>query len=506
LLGADEGEMGKMRWFDGLERVLRGTPGILCPVFGLACAFTCLHGMRLNALDGYYPIEVSLIVRHLLAAAVSLLAVLAYRRRANAYTLSKSWRLVAVVSACLCVSILMRYSDHLLMASTPALVLTGKLFEEALCVLLILVWAERVLPHGFKATATVLALAIVCFASLQLLFSFFQKVPCMFVLATLPLASAALFRLHMALRPEFYNKPVPVAATNVRDAGMAVDLGSKKMMLLYFGLLFCFVYVAGQMVYPTLEIQQGRVLGQVSIAFGNALGGAILLVVADKVELFKTQPRIVFLVAFFTAFALNSVAFALIGHLNTSSTVLYLILSSASTQFNAMLIWITPFAAAGAGSWSPFAMIALGYACSFISRTVSSCSLLMTELFASYPFGVVLGSVLLVSFVVCMVFVMGVSDEKAPEPSAWSTDAAGAATPFKDAIASLVVDYGLTAQEGRVLDLCAKGKNAQGIAEEMTVSPNTAKSHLRALYAKLDVHSQQEVIKLVDDVFKKSRD
>lgn len=54
--------------------------------------------------------------------------------------------------------------------------------------------------------------------------------------------------------------------------------------------------------------------------------------------------------------------------------------------------------------------------------------------------------------------------------------------------------------------LCAKGKNAQRVADEMVITVNTAKSHLRSIYAKVDVHSQQELIALVDAKVEALRD
>ena len=42
--------------------------------------------------------------------------------------------------------------------------------------------------------------------------------------------------------------------------------------------------------------------------------------------------------------------------------------------------------------------------------------------------------------------------------------------------------------------LLAQGKSRRAICEELIVSPDTVKTHVRAIYRKLDVHSQQELI------------
>ena len=70
--------------------------------------------------------------------------------------------------------------------------------------------------------------------------------------------------------------------------------------------------------------------------------------------------------------------------------------------------------------------------------------------------------------------------------------------PFHQAIQSLSVQHMLTAQESNVLAQLAQGLNAKSISEAMTLSTNTIRSHMRNVYAKLGVHSQQELINLVN--------
>lgn len=58
--------------------------------------------------------------------------------------------------------------------------------------------------------------------------------------------------------------------------------------------------------------------------------------------------------------------------------------------------------------------------------------------------------------------------------------------------------YGLTAREAEILLLLARGRTAVTIAETLVIAPSTAKAHLRNIYAKLGVHTQQELIDLVE--------
>lgn len=146
-------------------------------------------------------------------------------------------------------------------------------------------------------------------------------------------------------------------------------------------------------------------------------------------------------------------------------------------------------------------MMAAGYACNLLAKTFSSFAMYISQLWPGFPAPMVMGLVLAVVFGLCIALIARVTDVASGPGDETVAPVAPAKVgrPFRDAVERLTDDFGLTQQEGRVLALCAKGKNARNIAEEMGVSPNTAKSHMRTLYAKLGVHSQQEVIKLVDD-------
>ena len=56
---------------------------------------------------------------------------------------------------------------------------------------------------------------------------------------------------------------------------------------------------------------------------------------------------------------------------------------------------------------------------------------------------------------------------------------------------------GLTERETEILALYAGGRSAVRIAEELFLSNYTVKTHLRRCYAKLGIHSRQELLDLV---------
>lgn len=58
--------------------------------------------------------------------------------------------------------------------------------------------------------------------------------------------------------------------------------------------------------------------------------------------------------------------------------------------------------------------------------------------------------------------------------------------------------HGLTPRELEVMKLLCKGRTKSYIAETLYLTENTVRSHAKHLYTKLDVHSKQELMDLVD--------
>ena len=63
-------------------------------------------------------------------------------------------------------------------------------------------------------------------------------------------------------------------------------------------------------------------------------------------------------------------------------------------------------------------------------------------------------------------------------------------------IASL---YGLSEREVEVMGYLSKGRGVSFTAEQLGLSQNTVKAYAKSLYKKLDVHSREELIDLVDE-------
>lgn len=69
---------------------------------------------------------------------------------------------------------------------------------------------------------------------------------------------------------------------------------------------------------------------------------------------------------------------------------------------------------------------------------------------------------------------------------------------FDAAIAQVQQEFELSPREAEVLSLMARGRTGPYISETLFISQNTTKKHIQHIYRKLDIHSNQEAIDLVE--------
>ena len=69
---------------------------------------------------------------------------------------------------------------------------------------------------------------------------------------------------------------------------------------------------------------------------------------------------------------------------------------------------------------------------------------------------------------------------------------------WENRVADLARGHGLTPRETEIMELLARGRNGHYIADELSISYNTVKTHVSHVYDKLGVHSQQDLIDLVE--------
>lgn len=86
-----------------------------------------------------------------------------------------------------------------------------------------------------------------------------------------------------------------------------------------------------------------------------------------------------------------------------------------------------------------------------------------------------------------------------PTPQEATRDALAAGAEGAERLADLAqAAWGLTPRERAVLPGLVRGRSIAWVAESLTLSPNTVHTHVRNIYQKANVHSQQELIDAVE--------
>ena len=63
----------------------------------------------------------------------------------------------------------------------------------------------------------------------------------------------------------------------------------------------------------------------------------------------------------------------------------------------------------------------------------------------------------------------------------------------------LTTEYGLSNRESEVFRLLARGRSLSFVEGQLYISNSTARTHARSIYRKLDVHTKQALIDLVEE-------
>ena len=60
------------------------------------------------------------------------------------------------------------------------------------------------------------------------------------------------------------------------------------------------------------------------------------------------------------------------------------------------------------------------------------------------------------------------------------------------------IDYHFTKREKEIIVLLSQGRTLQFTADQLGISLNTVRGHMKRLYAKVDVHSKEELLDLLE--------
>lgn len=186
-----------------------------------------------------------------------------------------------------------------------------------------------------------------------------------------------------------------------------------------------------------------------------------------------------------------------------------IVVNSAYNVF-ILALWCVFSNIAGQTDMSPVRMFGLGRGASAIGTT--SGHAIAAIVVAAIPdlgaFTNAIGVAFTIVIIVMSIFVLDertISDalDKTFREETVTVASPGAPSPelaWGAACDGLAERCGLTAREREVLSLLGRGRTASYIADELGISYNTAKGHIRNLYAKCGVHSRQELIDLLEEM------
>ena len=170
--------------------------GLWLASVGIALLTTATASMRFTAMLGIYPLEVSLLVRHVIST-VALLAIVAMLARTGARS-NREWGwagaiCLIVLSVCLTLS----NADSLIEGGLGIPAYISSVAEEALAALSMAAWLGVLLPHGARKTLMAFGISTILQGFAQLTTCWLQYLPHLVLISTLPLLSAAIFVVYM---------------------------------------------------------------------------------------------------------------------------------------------------------------------------------------------------------------------------------------------------------------------------------------------------------------------
>lgn len=440
----------------------RGTP---LAVLGVACALMVLEIQRMPVA---HVVSFSMFAPLPYAAEAALIAGLGWRaaRGRPALGASSAVRIVVAVLAAVSAWLVLEGSSF----SSPTMLAIRVVYRMATGLLVVL-WSERLLPLGARRAAVPTA-----FAS-----------P---VLVAVAVAGGAAF---VAFRPV----DAPPRCASLAVALPSFSCRTRRDWVAAVGLLLCLPLLSRGTTTSTLQAwmplqQAGAGLAmQAAIGCGILLGAAVIALIV----------RFAWNRAFVLVFDLVVVPVSFLS-LYTAQMVsdlwpLHFMIVDSTYKVVLFYVMMTPFlfptrkegAVSPAPAYGVFAFM-IGARAVFIA---------LQDVLAPSPYAALCVVIVVASFVgtgvlvLLMVFREGAASQRS------RTAEAPAAPPDTEAVCAVLADrFELTPREREIFVLLARNYRAPYIAEKLVVSQSTVKTHMRNLYAKLGVHSQTELLLLVD--------
>lgn len=478
-----------------LKKFLKETSQATSIVVGLACANLALEALRTPAVRNV-TFEVFHPLPYLVEGLALILMALALRKASCTFRITQHPIISIGVGAAASLSLflIMQAGDTPTEASSKSIAAAMYRFSSAA---LFVLWAEKLFHLGARRAACAYALSLLAAAAILATLSLCSLTVGQAVLATLPLLSMGLL-LSLSGEGQKSSKEQASAETSVLDEKLpALKIDSKRNATIVAILLFSPLAMRGPFVSVQsswLGQQSGDLasfLIQTSMALGFLLG--CILVVGLLRYLWNKRCVMFFnllivplsLLAFYAAQASEALWF------------FYVPVIDATYRTLLLFVILMPFLVKTKNS---FCLMPLGFGVLITGRVPFSFLVLVLPSAVYAGISVLIVTLGIIGSITALLASGLFEDEKAPNTNLPGIPKRN--NEMESACNLLAEQRKLTGREREVLGLLSQRYNAPYIAKKLVLSQSTVKTHMRNLYAKLEVHSQSDLYLLLENTTK----
>jgi DNA-binding CsgD family transcriptional regulator len=411
---------------------------------------------------------------------------------------------VVVVGSLMSVALLINYDQGIWDFS-----LTMQLFSScciAVCEgVMLFFWARLLYELGVRRTAVAFGLSLLAYAALSGLSMLLKTDAALVVYSLLPLCSSLCLCYCRVSAP--FTSPHEASTDEDGKLFEPVGGGYRSFILTMAIPIGLYALIFGNIHYQWVQLQDNGVVSlavQLGATVGTALAGLLTLLLVrlfwsrESLEQFRYLILPIVLLALWVSFFINP-----------TWIFLYLVLLNLAQKLVYLLIMLAPFMIARQSRHLlPWCLAFLAFT---LGKTLSG---LLTANMNESVFSV---SSIVIAFALLILTalstLLATRERAAARQVALAADVAASgeqavAAPapggqrLQMAVAKMARHYRLTKREEEILVMLIKGRTASAIAEKLIISPATAKTHLRSIYAKTGVHSQQQLITIAEELIK----
>lgn len=425
-------------------------------------------------------------------------------------------------------------------------------------IIMLACWMEVLLPKHARDVAVLVSLSVIALAGLNVLSALFKEGAAHVLVAVIPFLSMACLYWHKdhetLEQSSSLESADAYAALKVDDTllpNRITHAAIAGVLLNFLIPLGCYSFVFGYMHYAWIPAQDGTIVSltvQLAAALGTLVAGLVLLGLIStfwgrrKIELYNFFALSIMVLALcITALASGNLSFVYVIPLNIAQKIAIFFIwmapflvphrkSALASWCWALLIYQAGKLASSAVSsyvdQSAYLILAIGFAGVLIAGSITGLIVGQTpsrkdnisenavpdfpseNAFYANPgnqandeqgsgFPSVGPEDVSDNGVVASSPANTVNENDDVPPEQTQGNAADERKSLIAACSHIARTHQLTRREEEVLQLLSEGMTAKDIAETLVVSSSTAKSHMRNIYAKLAIHTQNELILMV---------